>query len=243
MSERSERVSGSAQPTEIGIAANAIGRRFGPRWVLRGATLEVRRGEAVGLLGANGSGKSTLLRILATLLTPNAGSALVNGFDVVRDASRVRDDVGYLAHTPGLYDDLTARENLEFAADMLGVSRALVDAVLERAGLTSVADDRTRGFSAGMQRRVAVARLMMRTSRVLLLDEPYSNLDEQGIAVMNSFLRDTLNAGGTALIALHELTPAKSIMTRTVTLVDGRVAARDEAKAPGRAASMAEIRS
>src|SRR5690606_14261613 len=96
-------------------------KRFGSRWVLRGVTLDVRRGEFVGLLGANGSGKSTVLRVLATLLKPNAGNALVNGADVVREAGVVRGQVGYLAHTPGLYDDLTARENLIFAADMLGV--------------------------------------------------------------------------------------------------------------------------
>lgn len=226
------------------INIGGLGKRFGARWVLRGVTLGVHRGEAVGLLGANGSGKSTLLRILATLLAPNAGAAVVGGFDVLRDASRVREEVGYLAHTAGLYDDLTARENLRFAADMLGVAPTLADTVLERAGLAAVADERVRGFSAGMQRRVAVARLMMRTSRVLLLDEPYANLDEQGVTLMNSFLRDTLNAGGTALVALHELAPAKSILTRTVTLADGRIAARGEsAPAPDRAASFAELRS
>jgi ABC-type multidrug transport system ATPase subunit len=88
--------------------------------VLRGVTLDVGRGEVVGLLGANGSGKSTVLRVLATLLRPNAGSAAINGSDLVRDSSAVRAQIGYLAHTPGLYEDLTAQENLAFAADMLG---------------------------------------------------------------------------------------------------------------------------
>src|SRR5688500_8816144 len=102
------------------IEVSGLGKRFGARWVLRGVTLDVSRGEAVGLLGPNGSGKSTVLRIVGTLLRPGAGTARVNGLDVVRDASGVRSQVGYLAHTPGLYDDLTARENLLFAADMLG---------------------------------------------------------------------------------------------------------------------------
>src|SRR5688500_18260630 len=98
-----------------------VGRRFGIRWALRGVSFDVRGGEAVGLLGPNGSGKSTVLRILGTLLAPSVGTAAINGLDVARDAGAVRAQVGYLAHSPGLYDDLTARENLYFAADMLGV--------------------------------------------------------------------------------------------------------------------------
>lgn len=219
----------NGQP-EPAIDANGLGKRFGIRWVLRGVTLAVERGEAVGLLGPNGSGKSTVLRILGTLLRPNAGTATVNGLDIVRDSSIVRGQVGYLAHTPGLYEDLTARENLQFAADMLGLPRSSVDSSLERVGLGPMANNRVRGFSAGMQRRLALARLIMRNSKVLLLDEPYSNLDEEGVELMNSVIRDIIGAGGAALLALHELAPARGILDRTVKLVDGRVGiARDHA--------------
>jgi heme exporter protein A len=209
--------------SEPAIDANGLGKRFGIRWVLRGVTLGVERGEAVGLLGPNGSGKSTVLRILGTLLRPNAGSATVNGLDIVRDSSGVRAQVGYLAHTPGLYEDLTARENLQFAADMLGLSKNAVDSSLDRVGLAPMANNRVRGFSAGMQRRLALARLIMREPRVLLLDEPYSNLDEEGVELMNSVITDVLQANGAALLALHELAPARAILDRTVKLVDGRV--------------------
>lgn len=212
-------------PSDRAIDGRGLGKRFGIRWVLRGVTLEVGRGEAVALMGPNGSGKSTVLRILGTLLRPNAGSASVNGLDVVNDASAVRAQVGYLAHAPGLYDDLTARENLEFAADMLGLDHSSVESSLDRAGLATMANNRARGFSAGMQRRLALARLIMRRSSVLLLDEPYSNLDEAGIEVMNSVIRDVLSRGGAALLALHELAPARGILHRTLVLADGRVAA------------------
>ncbi len=213
------------------IVLTGLGKRFGSRWVLRGVSLEIRRGEAVGLLGSNGSGKSTVLRVLATLLKPNAGSGTVNGSDLVRDSSTVRGQVGFLAHTPGLYDDLTARENLLFAADMLGMPYAGVDAVLERVGLANAASDRVRGFSAGMQRRLAIARLILRSPRVLLLDEPYSNLDSEGVDLMNSIVADIVRSGGTALIALHELAPARQTLDRTLTIVDGRIAAADLSKA------------
>ena len=211
-----------SQP-DAAIDASGLGRRFGIRWVLRGVSLQVRRGEAVGLLGANGSGKSTVLRILGTLLKPNAGRASVNGLDVVTDAGSVRGQVGYLAHTPGLYDDLTARENLRFAADMLGLPYDTVERSLERVGLMRVARDRVRGFSAGMQRRLALARLLMRNPRVLLLDEPYANLDGEGIELMNSILAAVVGSGGAALIALHEQAPAKGMLDRTLTIVNGRI--------------------
>jgi heme exporter protein A len=216
---------------ERAIEIDAVGRRFGIRWVLRGVTLQVNRGEVVGLLGANGSGKSTLLRVVATLLRPNAGRVSVNGMDVVRKPNGVRAQLGFLAHTPGIYDDLTARENLQFAADMLGVSGAEIPGILERVGLSHVANDRARGFSAGMQRRLALGRLILRHPSVLLLDEPYANLDTAGVALMNSVISDIIAAGGTALVALHELAPARAILDRTVTLVDGRVAAEAGAEA------------
>lgn len=215
------------------IELHGIGKRFGSRWVLRGASLHVERGEIVGLLGANGSGKSTLLRIVATLLKPNAGTAHVNGRDVVREANAARAQAGYLAHAPGLYDDLTARENLRFAADMLGISYEAVDGSLERAGIASVADDRVRGFSAGMQRRLALARLLLRRPRVLVLDEPYSNLDADGVDIMNFVVAECVREGGAALMALHELAPARSVLTRTVTLVNGRIAERDQGTRDG----------
>jgi heme exporter protein A len=193
--------------------------------VLRGVSFDVRHGEAVGLLGPNGSGKSTVLRILGTLLAPSAGTVTVNGHDVASAAAVVRTQVGYLAHTPGLYDDLTARENLRFAADMLGRPHADAEDALVRVGLADVGGERVRAFSAGMQRRLGIARLTLLRPRVLLLDEPYSNLDSGGVELMNSVVSDAVRAGGAALLVLHELAPATGLLDRTLSLVDGRIAA------------------
>ena len=207
------------------IDATDVARRFGASWVLRGVTLRVSLGEVVGLLGANGSGKSTVLRILATLLRPHAGSLQVCGHDVVRTPADVRPHIGYLAHVPGLYEDLTARENLRFAATMLDRPSTEIDAALDRVGLAPVANDRVRGFSSGMQRRLAIARLTLIRPRLLLLDEPYSNLDAAGADLMNSLITDWASAGAAALVVLHELAPAANVLDRTVTLADGRLAA------------------
>ena len=213
-----------ANDTSLAIDAQAVARRFGARWVLRGISLRVQAGEIVGLLGANGSGKSTLLRICGTLLKCSAGAARVYGKDVTTDADAVRAEVGFLAHTPGLYDDLTARENMTFAAAMLGLPMADIDGALARVGLAAVANERVRGFSAGMQRRLALARLLLRRPRLLLLDEPYSNLDAAGIALMNEVIVEKVREGGAALVVLHELAPARDMLDRTVTIVDGKVA-------------------
>lgn len=210
------------------IEATEVARRFGRSWVLRGITLRVAPGEVVGLLGANGSGKSTLLRIAATLLRPHAGALSVCGRDVVRAAAEVRRAVGYLAHLPGLYDDLTARENLEFAAAMLDRPRGEVDAVLERVGLADAAEQRVRGFSSGMQRRLAIGRLVVLRPRVVLLDEPYSNLDAAGVDLMNSLVAEWASHDVAALVVLHELAPAAAVLDRTVTIIDGRLAPKAE---------------
>jgi heme ABC exporter ATP-binding subunit CcmA len=219
-----------ASPAQIPVIdARGVARRFGASWVLRGVTVQASAGETVGLLGVNGSGKSTLLRILSTLIRPHAGTAHVCGYDVARDPEEVRGCVGFLGHTPGLYDDLTARENLIFAASMLGTDKRDIDATLERVTLGAVADQRVRGFSSGMQRRLAIARLMLLRPKVLLLDEPYSNLDTAGIDLMNSLISEWANGGVAALVVLHELAPAAGILDRTVTIVDGRIASQHKA--------------
>ena len=206
------------------IDARDLARRFGDTWVLRGVTLRVDPGQVVGLLGANGSGKSTLLRIIATLLRPHAGQVSVFGHDVARDAMSVRATVGYLGHTPGLYDALTARENLRFAAEMLDRDTRDADAALERVGLARVSNEIVRGFSSGMQRRLALGRLLLVRPRLLLLDEPYSNLDREGIALMNAIIAEHVAAGAAAVVVLHEVTPAAGMLDRTVALIDGRAA-------------------
>lgn len=208
---------------DLALDARGVARRFGARWVLRGVNLQVKAGEMVGLLGHNGCGKSTFMRIVATLLKPSAGDCFVYGANVRTQGDDVRRHVGFFSHIPGLYDDLSARENLAFAATMLGFPAADIDAALERVGLAHVAHERVRGFSAGMQRRLSLARLILQRPRLLLLDEPYNNLDVAGIALMNAFIRELHAAGGAAVVVLHDLVPARGVLDRTVIIREGRV--------------------
>jgi heme exporter protein A len=206
------------------VALDGIARRYIGRWALRGVSLHVEPGEILALMGRNGSGKTTLLRIVATLLRPTRGSGRVFGHDLVREADAVRSLIGMLAHNTGLYDDLTAEENLRFAARMLGVpaDEALLRSHLDDVGLGHVVRERVRGFSAGMQRRLALARLRLQRPQLLLLDEPYNTVDEDGVALVNRLLEDTRARGGAAIVVTHDLGRGKGVLDRVVRLVDGK---------------------
>ncbi|MGH7470209.1 MAG: heme ABC exporter ATP-binding protein CcmA, partial [Longimicrobiales bacterium] len=195
------------------------------RWVLRGVDLAVSRGEAVALMGRNGSGKTTLLRVIATLLRATRGSGRVWELDLTREASTIREVLGWLGHHPGLYDDLTAAENLRFSQRMAGLpfQPAAVHSVLERVGLWAERDERVRSFSAGMRRRLALARVMLRPPRVLLLDEPYAAFDPEGVELVNRFAREIARSGGCAIVVTHDYARAKPAVDRVFHIEDGRV--------------------
>jgi heme exporter protein A len=178
-------------------------------------------------MGHNGSGKSTLLRVISTALRPSAGQGWVFGHHILKDAVEVRRHIGFLAHSPGLYEDLTATENLIFAARMFGVDEKSIPAAIERVGLWGARDDRVRGFSAGMQRRLALARLMLGAPRLLLLDEPYNNFDVQGIELVNAVIREARTNGGSALVVLHDRRQGDQVLDRVVELGRGVVLAAD----------------
>ena len=202
-----------------------LGRRFGHRWVLKSVTLEVSAGEVVALMGRNGSGKTTLLRIVATALKPSSGTGAVYGRDLVREADAVREHLGMLGHSPGLYDELTAWENLAFSVRMWGgaVERDALAGALEWAGLGAHRDERVRGFSAGMRRRLALARLYLRRPRLLLLDEPYASFDAEGIERLNAFVRELAGSGTAVLLATHDLARAGAVIDRVVEIQGGRL--------------------
>ena len=203
-----------------------VARRFSRRWVLRGVTLELRAGEAVALTGRNGSGKTTLLRVISTLIRPTRGRGSVFGYELVKEAAEIRHLVGVLGHHAGLYDDLTASENIRFAMRMYGltVTRTDIERVLDEVGLGAEFKERVRGFSAGMRRRLALARLILRPPRLLLLDEPYAAFDQSGIDQVNAYVKRIVANGGAALIATHDLSRAKGVAERVVRIEDGRIA-------------------
>ena len=217
--------SSASETAASAVSVQGLARRFGRRWALRGVSLEVAPGEVVALIGHNGSGKTTLLRLLATAVRPTLGGGSVFGCDLVRDADRVRALVGLLGHAPGLYQDLTASENLQFAQRMMGerADEAVVDRMLGEVGLEREGDTRVRGFSSGMQRRLALARLLLRPPSLVLLDEPFASFDVDGIERVNAFIVERSAAGAAVIIATHDPDKAADLIDRTVRLEDGRL--------------------
>jgi heme exporter protein A len=188
------------------VATYELARLFGRSAALAGVSLRVQPGASVALLGPNGAGKTTLLRILATSLQPSFGRAEVLGIDIGKRPDLVRGRVAYLSHANGLYDDLTAAENLRFAAAMRGIDNpsAAAGAALGEIGLAVEADHRVRGFSAGMRRRLALGRLLLADPSVVLLDEPHAALDADGMALVDRLLARWREAAVTVLVASHQ---------------------------------------
>ena len=207
-----------------GLLIEGVAKRFGRKWALRGASFRAEAGTALALMGHNGSGKTTLLRVVATTLRPTRGGGRIFGWDLLKETDRIRHHVGALYHEPGVYGDLTARENLEFAQRMWGGGAAVsVDEALDRVGLGHVTEERAGGFSSGMTRRLALARLVMRPPDLLLLDEPYASFDADGIELVNAMVRETADRGGIALVATHDPQRSSAVVDDVVTLQEGRV--------------------
>jgi len=224
----SPRSVGAPEQLPPGVATKELARLFGGNPALAGVTLTIPAGRCVQLTGPNGAGKTTLLRILATAIRPSFGSAAVDGLDVAAHPELVRSRVAYLSHATGLYNDLTAHENLAFAATMLGLepgtSGEAVRGVVDEIGLADVANARVGGFSAGMRRRLALGRVMLARPSLVLLDEPFAALDADGIALMERLLDRWRRSGVTTLVASHSSEHIAARADATVQLDAGVVA-------------------
>ena len=193
--------------------------------ILRGIDFVLDQGECMALLGANGAGKTTLLRILAGLTKPGAGTVHIGGLDSVREAQQVCHLVGFVGHQPNLYDDLTVLENLLFFGRMYSVRQAHKQAVelLKRVGLTRHAGERVGTLSRGQLQRLSLARALLHSPQLLLLDEPDAGLDDEGIELLEELLREHTERVGTTLFTTHNFERAVKFSDRICMLGAGRV--------------------
>lgn len=199
-----------------------VTRLFGPVPAVVRVDLTIDRGETIVLRGPNGAGKSTLLRLVATSLSPTYGSGSVLGFDLVRQRDDIRRRIELLTHRTRLYEELTARENLRLMADLLSVDPAEADRALARVGMSDVAGERVRGFSQGMRQRVAVARTLLRSPELLLLDEPYTGLDAEARHSIDELILTAQRDGRTVMLATHHPL-AEDLAHRVVAMEGGTV--------------------
>jgi heme exporter protein A len=210
------------------VEAHALGRTFAGRRAVDGVTFSLREGDCLALFGPNGAGKTTLLRMLGGLLRPSSGQASLGGAALPGDAA-LRARVGLVSHQSLLYAALTARENVEFAAKLYGVPdpRAAAGAALARMRVLDRADSPVRSLSRGLQQRVSIARATVHAPSVVLLDEPYTGLDEAGAGALSALLAGLLAGGASLVLVTHNLAEGLAVATHAAVMRDGRFARFD----------------
>jgi heme exporter protein A len=219
--------------SEGALSLAGIGKTFGRHRALVDLTVSFAAGEVAAVLGPNGAGKSTLLGILSTLMRPTTGHLTFADQQVTRH-SLVRTTIGYVGHEPGIYGDLTARQNLQLFASLYGVPDAgpRIDQMLERVDLADVRKDAiARTFSRGMQQRLALARALLHEPQILLFDEPSSALDPAGAAWLAEELGRERAAGRLVVLVTHDLDAAAAVASHLVILRRGRLVFDDRQQA------------
>jgi heme exporter protein A len=213
-----------AAPDAPAVELRDVSKRFGPRWAIARLTYALPPGQSLLLTGHNGSGKTPLLRLLATSISPTAGAVRVNGLDAVAERHEVRRRTALLSHANFLYEDLTAYENLSVLARLLlvgGVSDKVTQ-LLNQVGLEARSGSPVRQFSAGMRKRLAVARLLLKGPKVALLDEPFGELDPSGITQMEELIAQMQAKGTVVVLATHLIDQGRALCRERLHLRDGR---------------------
>jgi heme exporter protein A len=208
-----------------------VSRHFGRRRALSHVSLSFRAGQIVGLLGPNGGGKSTLLGLLSTLARPTSGEIRYGGRSARELGDPLRQRIGVLGHDLFLYGDLTARENLLFFARLYGLSNpgARTAEALAHARLEARSHDRVGGFSRGLRQRLALERALLHGPRLVLLDEPFTGLDDESASLLIARLNTLREQGAIVLMATHDFESAEQLVDRGVCLTNGRATVLDAA--------------
>lgn len=205
------------------LEVTGVWKYYGDFAALRDIAFRIEPGSTVALLGRNGAGKTTLLRILAGLSKPSRGAVTINGSSVREEMTRRR--IGVLGHGISLYDELSAAENLSLFAKLYGVAdpEKRVEEMLERTDLKRVRDGLAREFSRGMRQRLAVARVFLHDPEILILDEPFTALDDRAISVLQSLLSEMHARGRTIVMSTHQLREALELATHVAMIQRGKI--------------------
>ncbi len=210
----------------LGISLRGVTKAFGAQVALDHVDLEIPQGSFLAVMGANGAGKTTLLKTIAGLAVPTAGSVRIAGVEMREAGPRLRALIGVVSHETMLYADLTAAENLRFHAKLFGLRhpREAVERAGERLGITPVLDRPVRALSRGTRQRVALARALLHDPAILLLDEPFTGLDEAAAASLTELLEELATPERTLVVTLHDVVRAMAGPRRLVVLSAGRIA-------------------
>ncbi|MFB3147173.1 MAG: ABC transporter ATP-binding protein [Thermodesulfobacteriota bacterium] len=215
----------SEENVQYDIQAEGLKKSFGNFDALRGVDLHVKRGEFMTLFGPNGAGKTTLIKLLATLTSPTSGTLSVYGYDVRKDVNNIRSVIGVISHDPYLYDNLSAFENIKFFGTLYGLDDVdnRARSVIKQVGLEKRMNDLVRTFSRGMKQRLTVARAIVHEPKILLLDEPYTGLDQHGAQIFGEMLSDLKSHGRTILMTTHNIDEGLDLSDRIGIISKGKI--------------------
>ena len=213
------------------IETSGLSRRFRDVIAVDDLTMAVESGEVLGFLGPNGAGKTTTIRMLAGIIAPTKGQAIVAGHRIDRDVEKLHEVIGMLTETPGLYSRLSARRNLEYFAGFYPIDdvSARVEKYLKLMGLWERREDKAGTFSKGMKQRLALARALMHEPKVLFLDEPTSGLDPEAASEVRQLIRRMREGGCTIFLSTHNLGEAEMLCNR-IAVIQTRLLALDTAE-------------
>jgi ABC-2 type transport system ATP-binding protein len=214
---------------ELIVDTENLVKTYGKLNAVDGVTLKIDEGEIFGFLGPNGAGKTTTILMLLGLTEPTSGTVRVCGFNPAREPLKVKSQVGYLPEKIGFYEDLSARENLEYTASLNGMRRkdmqARIDNVIEMVGLNGRADEKVGKFSHGMKQRLGIADVMVKEPRVIFFDEPTSGIDPQGVDEILKLIKHMASENITAIISTHQLHQIQTICTKVGIMSKGKMIA------------------
>jgi len=215
----------TTENTQYDIKADRLKKSYGNFEALRGIDLHVKRGEFFTLFGPNGAGKTTLIKLLATLTDPTSGSLSVCGFDAKKEVNNIRSVIGVISHDPYLYDNLSALENIKFFGTLYGLDdiENRARSVIKQVGLEKRMNDIVRTFSRGMKQRLSVARAIVHDPKILLLDEPYTGLDQHGAQIFGEMLSDLKSNRHTILMTTHSIDEGLDLSDRIGILAKGKI--------------------
>lgn len=207
------------------VRLEQVSKRWEHRSILKNISLNIPEGECAAILGANGAGKSTLLKLIATLAAPTEGMIYVNGQLLSEVETSIRKQIGYVFHQSSFYPHLTAFENLKIVCQWYGIRDAQrkISVVLEKVGLRLAKDEKVQHFSRGMVQRLAIARVLLIEAILLLLDEPHTGLDQDGIRWLNALIKERVADGVTVLMVSHDLGQVQELADRVLWLEQGRL--------------------
>ncbi|MCK8825182.1 heme ABC exporter ATP-binding protein CcmA [Fuchsiella alkaliacetigena] len=207
------------------LAVKDLSKQIGEKNILNGINFSLEQGQVLSIFGPNGAGKTTLLKILSTVIDSSEGEVLFEGRIKEKKAVDISKDIGVISHSTFLYDDLTAYENLEFYGQLYEVEdlKERIFTVIEKVGLSFCVHDLVRTFSRGMKQRLSIARAILHLPQLLLLDEPYTGLDQHAVEMLNVLLSNLAMAQRTVVMVTHNFEQGLKLSDKFLILVEGSI--------------------